>query len=402
MAIVFEALLCLLLVLAGLTPVCSIPQADLLAKRAARTCTYQGPPASKRWYSVEDSDENTDLKQEGKSFAWPVKCSGPPSPVQPVRYCFKDKRSKDNLKDILDSAISRWGPAMQEHVSALSIDLDAHDPEIYCDNDRVSDDALVISDETKEGAENDDWNWYECNTQSTTGYDYSSDARGRHTLEFCHFKPDDREGTRKWAIRGMMHELGHVIGLQHEHQRPDRGQYLWYQPKNLDDYEDAKERADIDEYCLWEDDVPIEQRMKEVTQIETFAQKYFPQALDFITATHRDGERWESYTHSTEFDYESIMLYPSNTNTIGNKFVIWRKSGGAVWQGGYEDPTFSRVSKGDIARVCQLYPSGTEEGREAQDPAAWGGAEVPLVVRMAGGFETVIYAPNMTMVGSGR
>lgn len=48
------------------------------------------------------------------------------------------------------------------------------------------------------------------------------------------------------------------------------------------------------------------------TQIEAFASQYFPEALDFITAPHRDGERWESYTHSTEFDYESIMLYPSS------------------------------------------------------------------------------------------
>lgn len=95
---------------------------------------------------------------------------------------------------------------MREHVSALSIDLDAHEPDIYCEDDRVSDDALVISDESKEGAENEDWNWDECSTQSTTGYDYNSDARGRHTLEFCHLKPDKREDAyhRKLAIRGMM------------------------------------------------------------------------------------------------------------------------------------------------------------------------------------------------------
>lgn len=170
---------------------------------SARSCAHTAA-ASKRWYGVEKPDDSTNKQQEGRSFPWPVKC-GPPNSVQPLRYCFKDQRSADNLIDIVNHAIARWAPAMQDHVSALSIDLDqgtGGDHHVYCSDSRVSGDALVISDETKD--DNEQWNWEECDTQTTTGYDYSSNTRGRHTLEFCHLLPNQKEKTTPYAIRAMM------------------------------------------------------------------------------------------------------------------------------------------------------------------------------------------------------
>ena len=55
---------------------------------------------------------------------------------------------------------------------------------------------------------------------------------------------------------------GHVIGLSHEHQRPDRNDYLWFKPKNLVGYDDAVKKADIDEQCLFEDDDTLATRIK--------------------------------------------------------------------------------------------------------------------------------------------
>ncbi len=39
------------------------------------------------------------------------------------------------------------------------------------------------------------------------------------------------KSNNQWTIK---HELGHIIGLQHEHQRPDRDQYIWLNYKNID------------------------------------------------------------------------------------------------------------------------------------------------------------------------
>ena len=162
------------------------PMSTYTTGKLGSGCTRKAA-ATKRWYGVEISDESTDRDQEGVAYAWPVRC-GPPNPIQPVRYCFKDERSAKNLDDIVNHAIARWAPAMQNHVSVLSIDLDfGNDIHVYCEDDRVSNDALVISDETHDN--DDDYNWNMCSTQSTTGYDYESDLKGRHTLEFCHLIP---------------------------------------------------------------------------------------------------------------------------------------------------------------------------------------------------------------------
>ena len=178
-----------------------------LTTSATRQCSKKRS-SSKRWFEVEVLNNETDKDEVDTAWSWPVKCKGTP-PIQPVRYCYKDKRSTDNLEDILNHAIARWGPAMQEQVSALSIDLDegtGNDPHVYCSDPKISGDALVISNQTKDG--DDEWDWDKCDTQSTTGYIYESDERSRHTLDFCHLKTDAVEKMKPWAIRAMMHELG--------------------------------------------------------------------------------------------------------------------------------------------------------------------------------------------------
>ena len=52
----------------------------------------------KRWYGVPGGEGTTILGGWGP---WPVMCKEP-EPVQAIRYCFKDKRSADNLQPIVD------------------------------------------------------------------------------------------------------------------------------------------------------------------------------------------------------------------------------------------------------------------------------------------------------------
>lgn len=63
----------------------------------------------------------------------------------------------------------------------------------------------------------------------------------------------------------MLTDLGHVFGLQHEHQRPDRNHFIWFKCKNLKGYDEAYEKANIDENGWFdnEDDSDDEMDMKE-------------------------------------------------------------------------------------------------------------------------------------------
>ena len=153
-----------------------------------------------RWFSVPDLPTPPHKTPWGP---WPLVCPG----MQPVRYCFKDARSEKNLKPVIDAAVARYTSALE--VSTLSFILD-NEASAVCSDDEsvVRGDALIVSDETKDGEENDDFNWDECDTQATTGYDYRSEESGRHTLEFCHLKPGYEGKTREASVRAMMHELG--------------------------------------------------------------------------------------------------------------------------------------------------------------------------------------------------
>lgn len=131
----------------------------------------------------------------------------------PVRYCWRDQRSYENLGDTLNHAIAKW--ALAAIHSSLDIALDFQGDEntavqdvhsVYCDDPRVKDDALVIWDESKDG--DDEFNWEQCDTKATTGYEYGSQVRGRHTLQFCDLVPGYEVQTKDKAIRAMMHELG--------------------------------------------------------------------------------------------------------------------------------------------------------------------------------------------------
>lgn len=197
-----------------------------------RGCHFH--PVDKRWYSVEAVDEH---QIEGFFRPW--------SPVagtdkHPVRYCFADVRSQKNLGKVVDHAINKWKPAFER--SLLDVTPD-NKKQLICEDGKTRVDALVIRDATKD--DDPDWNkGSECPTDNaSTGYNYDPAFKNsqRHRLDFCHLDPDDIKGTEAQAVRAMMHEFGHAIGLQHEHQRHDRDDYLDFRCENLIGYKEAKD-----------------------------------------------------------------------------------------------------------------------------------------------------------------
>lgn len=74
-------------------------------------------------------------------------------------------------------------------------------------------------------------------------------------------------------------------------------------------------------------------------------------------------DTFTAYESSTSFDFDSIMIYnsfdfsPAGTDVNDPKaWVLTRKDGSAVLQGGSTDAAKAVISAGDIARVALLYP----------------------------------------------
>jgi len=106
----------------------------------------------------------------------------------------------------------------------------------------------------------------------------------------------------EYAIR---HEIGHAIGLHHEHSRADRDDYIIVHEENLKNPEDKNYAKYKNSYC------------------------------------HGD------------FDYVSLMLYPSKSSSaIDRKKPILERRDGGIW---HDAMVQRELSQGDIALVNYMY-----------------------------------------------
>ncbi|KAH7125256.1 hypothetical protein B0J11DRAFT_614665 [Dendryphion nanum] len=75
--------------------------------------------------------------------------------------------------------------------------------------------------------------------KATVGYLPWGDEPGRHNLR----------GAKNTEVQKIAHEISHVLGILHEHQRWDREQYLKFTCENVWGYETAVRRCEASEDC---------------------------------------------------------------------------------------------------------------------------------------------------------
>ncbi|EME79448.1 uncharacterized protein MYCFIDRAFT_79480 [Pseudocercospora fijiensis CIRAD86] len=194
----------LLLALLSLAYACELPHHH--SSNTTSTLT------KKRWYSVDHLREDTQLLPG----PWPaVDDAG----STPIRFCFEDEASYKTLHDLIRDAVQLWAPASA--VSTLTIEPDCGADEWHCIcSKRTHWDVLAIVDVT-----DDEYG----KTAATQGHTYvesqerERNEEGRFVYHILGVRRDEEKMgfSRSWDVCGIAHELGHVAGLDHEHQRPD-------------------------------------------------------------------------------------------------------------------------------------------------------------------------------------
>ncbi|CAK3790468.1 Metallopeptidase, catalytic domain [Lecanosticta acicola] len=232
-----------------------------------------------------------------------------PWPNGQIPYCYSDLESKNQIDKIMEASIQRWesSPGGLDGVSFIPF---ASDTGTICPSEFLS--TVVIKHVP-------DIAW------STIGY------RGPNQPHSLLFDPlADWDGN---TIGALAHELGHVMGLLHEHERPDAPSYVKLLCSNLFDYASFSQTHSPEQ-------------TEQVCTNKKYATEQSFSAATFLPYTNNLGG---AFVVQGPFDMDSIMIYNSKTaRAAPGLSTLVKLDGDSIERNGF--PT-----AGDALRVRRLY-----------------------------------------------
>ncbi|KAL1793683.1 hypothetical protein ACET3X_008665 [Alternaria dauci] len=271
-----------------------------------------------------------------------------------IPWCFRDAASEQAIgAHVIDRAWETWsrvlGPAsVQNGHNLLFYHWKAVDGNYYpyCYeangqwNPRVPPETVVVSYNHvyQPGVQ----------AQASIGYKATENTPGRHWLVMTY---DAMTRNPEFAVA---HELGHVFGLLHEHQRPDRDYYVGYNCRNVFGFKETLARARADGFT--ED---------QLCNQPGVARRYGWAGAEFVKIPPIPTDVL------TPYDYQSIMHYdcrngadpavygPDPTNALLYPIYGFSTAGDQAGilplKGDKPYPHFT-ISLGDAAAIRLMYP----------------------------------------------
>lgn len=336
--------------------------------------TYQANTSSleRRWYGIKPWPNDA-----AAITTWPYDVLDPG--WNTLRYCYQSETDYNALDTLVQSAIKLFQPAIEASTLKIYPDQLAKRPQALCtDNGEwvARKDALMIIDER------------ESQSRAGVGYDKGAEKRVKeggegHRLYFHRARtlldangkaqrPDENDIVR------LAHEFAHVIGLDHEQQRPDVRQHVDFHCENLGDYRQVRQGIATGTIEGYQAGDTIE---KACTDLATARRLGFAASQNIAEPVQRSIG---GNVYSVEFDFNSITLYGSYDGANGGSIasfplgavLVGRQNGQNIrlQMGGKPARYVTSISEGDISRIAQLYPF--DKKFESVEPEQYAAAEV--------------------------
>lgn len=258
-----------------------------------------------------------------------------------IEYCWIDEAAKNKAEGTFLAAVKIWEDALGAPSRDNKHGLTFKDVKEYCmvgdkKNPNVWHDILRLSiSDIPDG--------FEVGTSMTTlGYRATEPHHAwPNRMYIGHFDPD----PNKWASV-LTHEIGHVFGFHHEHQRSNRDRHVRFQCEKLPGYEQAKQKAiekklNVAHLC---DDM-------DVVLAAEFEQIYNYWKGDILGREVTEGR---------SFDVDSIMMYDSFIQPECNdieKCALTKYIDPANHKKGVERiPVKHKPTAMDVEELKKLYP----------------------------------------------